>query len=180
MKSIIFLITLSVSELFASIDPSQRWLPIIPNVVADKYSPSQQEKLEGLLGYRVDINLEKRLLKIDSAILLSGFKKRPGSQTWIGEHVGKFLFSATLTYRHSHDPRLKQLMDEMVLKYISYQLADGYMGTYLPKDYWSEWDVWAHKYCIIGLLNYYSLSGYKPALECAKKAADLICNTFGD
>lgn len=180
IKLLIIVFALNVSNGFAILTPQKFWNPIVPNVILDKYLPSQQEKLEGLLGSRVDINLEKRLLKIDSAILLSGFKKRPGSQTWIGEHVGKFLFSASLTYKHSHDPRLKQLMDEMVIKYISYQLPDGYMGTYLPKDYWSEWDVWANKYCIIGLLNYYSVTGYKPALECAQKAANLICNTFGD
>lgn len=179
LKTVIYILFICISA-FATMNQMQTWQPIVPNIVKDKFSTVQQEKLEGLLGTRVDINLEKRLLKIDSAILLSGFKKRPGSQTWIGEHVGKFLFSAALTYKHSRDPRLKQLMDEMAAKYISYQLYDGYMGTYLPKDYWSEWDVWAHKYCIIGLLNYYSITGSQPALECAKKAADLICKTFGD
>ena len=154
--------------------------PIIPNKVADKYIPAYYQNIEGLLGYRMNVNLEKRLLQIDSAILLSGFRKRPGAQTWIGEHVGKFLFSASNTYKYSNDPRIKQLLDAMVKEYIACQLPDGYLGTYLPKDYWTDWDVWAHKYAIIGLLNYYSVTGYKPALETAKKAGDLICRTFGD
>jgi len=50
----------------------------------------------------------------------------------------------------------------------------------LENDRWTAWDVWAHKYAIIGLLNYYAVTGYTPALETAKKAADLICTTFGD
>ncbi|CAN5472934.1 glycoside hydrolase family 127 protein [soil metagenome] len=154
--------------------------PIVPNKIGDKYMPAYYQHIGGLLGYRMDINLEKRLLKIDSGILLSGFKKRPGSQTWIGEHVGKFLFSASKTYAYTHDARLKHLMDEMVQKYIACQLPDGYLGTYLLKDRWTAWDVWAHKYAIIGLLNYYSVTGYKPALEAAERAADLICLTFGD
>lgn len=154
--------------------------PIIPNKVADRYVPARNEAIEGVLGYRLNVNLEKRLLRIDSAILLSGFEKRPGSQTWIGEHVGKFLFSASQTYRYNQDPRIKQLMDAMVRTYLSCQLPDGYLGTYLLKDRWTEWDVWAHKYAIIGLLNYYSVTGYTPALDGAKKAADLICATFGD
>ncbi|MBS1531022.1 MAG: glycoside hydrolase family 127 protein, partial [Bacteroidetes bacterium] len=116
----------------------------------------------------------------DSATLLSGFKKRPGAQTWIGEHVGKFLFSASKTYAYSHDPRIKHLMDDMVRKYIACQMPDGYLGTYLYENRWTEWDVWAHKYAIIGLLNYYAVTGYKPALETAKRAADLIWRTFGD
>jgi len=154
--------------------------PIVPYKIKDKYRPASIQKLESLLGQRVDINVEKRLLQIDSAILLSGFRQRPGSQVWIGEHVGKFLFSASLTYQYSKDERIKNLMDAMVRKYISYQLPDGYLGTYLPENYWTEWDVWAHKYAIIGLTRYYSVTGSKPALEAAKKAADLICRTFGD
>jgi DUF1680 family protein len=68
----------------------------------------------------------------------------------------------------------------MVRKYLMTQLPDGYMGTYLPKDYWTEWDVWAHKYAIIGLLDYYSITGYRPALVAAERAGELICRTFGD
>jgi DUF1680 family protein len=154
--------------------------PMIPNKIPDQYVSAYYQNIGGLLGYRLDINLEKRLLSIDSATILSGFKKRPGAQTWIGEHVGKFLFSASKTYAYSHDPRIKHLMDDMVVKYNACQMPDGYMGTYLLKDRWTAWDVWAHKYAIIGLLNYYAVTGYQPALETAKKAADLICTTFGD
>jgi DUF1680 family protein len=154
--------------------------PIVPNKIADKYVTAAYQNIGGYLGRRLDVNLEKRLLQIDSATILSGFEHRPGAQTWIGEHVGKFLFSASKTYAYSHDPHLKQLMDDMVRKYIACQLPDGYLGTYLYKDRWTAWDVWAHKYAIIGLLNYYSITGFAPALETAKKAADLICTTFGD
>jgi len=154
--------------------------PVVPNKVADKYVPASYQDIGGYLGYRLDVNLHKRLLHIDSATILAGFERRPGAQTWIGEHVGKFLFSASKMYAYSHDPQLRQLMDAMVRTYIACQLPDGYLGTYLFKDRWTEWDVWAHKYAIIGLVNYYSVTGYKPALETAQRAADLICRTFGD
>jgi len=154
--------------------------PIVPNKIADRYVSANYQHIGGYLGYRLDVNLEKRLLQIDSATILSGFRNRPGAQTWIGEHVGKFLFSASKTYAYSHDPRLKALMDDMVRKYIACQMSDGYLGTYLYKDRWTAWDVWAHKYAIIGLLNYYAVTGYQPALETAKKAADLLCRTFGE
>ena len=182
MKSLIILIcSLAVFTSRAG-DPKKIKLyePIVPNEVSDKFIPAYYQRIEGLLGYRMKINLEKRLLQIDSAILLSGFRKRPGSQTWIGEHTGKFLFSASNTYRYSNDTRIKQLLDAMVKEYIACQLPDGYLGTYLPKYYWTDWDVWAHKYAIIGLLSYYSVTGFKPALETAKKAGDLLCRTFGD
>jgi hypothetical protein len=154
--------------------------PVVPDKVADKFVTAYYQHISGYLGYRLDANLEKRLLQIDSATILSGVERRPGAQTWIGEHVGKFLFSATKTYAYSHDPRLRQLMDDIVRKYIACQMPDGYLGTYLYKDRWTEWDVWAHKYAIIGLVNYYSVTGYEPALAAARRAADLICRTFGD
>jgi len=182
MKKIlsIILFCIAVHTANATIDPTVTWNPIVPNKVQEKYIPASLHQLNGLLNNHVMINLEKRLLRIDSAILLSGFVHRPGSQTWIGEHTGKFLYSASNTYRYTHDKRIKALMDDMLKKYIATQLPDGYLGTYLPKEYWSEWDVWAHKYAIVGLLNYYSVTGYKPALQTAIKAADLICRTFGD
>ncbi len=154
--------------------------PVVPNRNADKYVSADYRDIGGYLGYRLEVNLHKRLLQIDSATILAGFERRPGAQTWIGEHVGKFLFSASKTYAYGHDPQLRRLMDAMVRTYISCQLPDGYFGTYLEKDRWTEWDVWAHKYAIIGLVNYYSVTGYKPALATAERAADLICGTFGD
>ncbi|HXB09495.1 MAG TPA: beta-L-arabinofuranosidase domain-containing protein [Puia sp.] len=161
-------------------DTSRVFGPVVPNRVADKYVAAYYQDIGGYLGYRLGVNLEKRLLRIDSATILAGFEKRPGAQTWIGEHVGKFLFSASKTYAYSHDPQLKRLMDDIVRKYIACQMADGYLGTYLYKDRWTAWDVWAHKYAIIGLLNYYAVMGFTPALEAAGRAADLLCATFGD
>src|ERR1043165_6755626 len=96
--------------------------PVVANKVIDKYIPAYYENIEGLLGYRMHVNLEKRLLQIDSAILLSGFRKRPGSQTWIGEHVGKFLLSASNVYKYSNDVRIKQLLDAMAKEFIACQL----------------------------------------------------------
>jgi len=154
--------------------------PIVSNKIPDKFVPAYVQEISGFLGYRMKINLEKRLLQIDSTTILSGFRKRPGSQVWLGEHVGKFLFSASNTCKYSGDARLKKLTDGIVKQYIACQLPDGYLGTYLPKDYWTQWDVWAHKYAIIGLLSYYSITGDQPALTAAKRAGDLICRTFGD
>jgi DUF1680 family protein len=181
MKRIIsILFVLSTATSRGSDSPTKIFQPVVPNKIPDKFIPAYHQNFQGLLGFRLDVNLQKRLLQIDSAIILSGFRKRPGSQTWIGEHVGKFLFSASNTYKYSHDSHIKQLLDAMVKEYIVCQLPDGYLGTYLPKDYWTDWDVWAHKYAILGLLNYYSVTGDHAALETAKKCGDLLCRTFGD
>jgi DUF1680 family protein len=40
------------------------------------------------------------------------------------------------------------------------------------------WDVWTHKYNLIGLLSYYRVTGDKKALKASKRAADLMYETF--
>jgi uncharacterized protein len=164
----------------ASNDPLPIWKPVIANTVQDSFISADLERLDGLLEEHIRINLQKRLLQIDTATILSGFEHRPGKQTWIGEHVGKFLYSSSRLYQYTHDPSLKKLMDAVAASYVQTQLPDGYLGTYLLQDRWTAWDVWAHKYAIIGLLNYYAVTGNTKSLEVAEKAADLICRTFGD
>ena len=70
-------------------------------------------------------------------------------------------------------------MDRIVDVLIGTQLADGYLGTYVPAQYWTAWDVWAHKYDLLGLLSYYEATGYAPALEASKRVGDLLLRTFG-
>src|ERR1700678_306676 len=127
--------------------------PVIADNIKDKLTPCTGVALTGMLDERMRVNLEKRLLAIDSATLLSGFEHRPGAQVWIGEHVGKFLFSAANVWRYTHDPRLMALAQAMEKHYIGTQLPHGFLGTFLPKGYWAQWDVWAHKYAIYGLLS---------------------------
>ena len=104
----------------------------------------------------------------------------PGKQTWVGEYVGKYLHAASRAWRFSKNEQLKEQMDRIVDILIACQNDDGYLGTYLPAYYWTEWDVWAHKYNLLGLLSYYSATGYKPALEASIKIGDLLCRTFGE
>jgi uncharacterized protein len=63
---------------------------------------------------------------------------------------------------------------------IKCQLRDGYLGTYLDKNRWTEWDVWAHKYNLIGLITYMRYTGNQAPLPACRRMADLLCNTFGD
>ena len=52
----------------------------------------------GLVGLDPTTLLHNRLLAVDENRLLEGFRKRPGRQTWDGEHVGKWLHAATLAW----------------------------------------------------------------------------------
>jgi len=150
-------------------------------MVPDRFDPAalDQQHLTGMLADRMSINLEKRLLRLDETAVIEGFQHRPGRQDWIGEHAGKFLDAAARAWMYTPDPRLKALMDRVARELIAAQLPDGYLGTYTDDKRWTSWDVWVHKYDLIGLLAYYRATGYAPALDASRKIGDLLCRTFG-
>lgn len=157
--------------------------PKVTNRVPDHYIPSRLEsqQLGGLLGERLDVNWQKRLLAgVQVEPLLAGYEHRPGQQTWIGEHAAKFIDAGTNVSAYSADPRLTEKVDSTVRRLIATQLSDGYLGTYAEADRWTNWDVWAHKYNLIALLNYYLRTGYEPALSACVKMGDLLVRTYGD
>jgi DUF1680 family protein len=164
--------------------------PAIPTQVATAFEPAELSGscYEGWIAERMTINVEKRLLQLDLDMLLDPFVNRPGKQWWAGEHVGKYLHAATYAWQYTGDDRLKSRLDATVSKLIDTQLPNGYLGTYQEKDQfgWGDglgwdgpvWDVWTHKYVLIGLLTYYRATGYEPALEASRRAADLMYELF--
>jgi len=141
-------------------------------------------KLEGYLGHRVANSEKNRLLQVDVERLLAGFRKRPGEHPWIGEHIGKWMHASTLAWANTGDPELRKKLDYAAAELIKTQEADGYLGTYVPEKRFglyqgADWDVWSHKYNLLGLLTYYQYTGNAPALEASRKMGDLLINTFG-
>jgi len=150
--------------------------------VAETLSPSDIH-VDGWLGARVLANETNRLLHVDTEPLLAGFRHKPGSHAWIGEHIGKWMHAATLAWAYTGDPALRAKLDRNVAELISYQEPDGYLGTYLPehrfkRDDNNNWDVWSHKYDLIGLLTYYRFTGNEAALKACRKIGDLLIATF--
>lgn len=95
------------------------------------------------------------------------------------------MHAATLAWIYSEDTELRSKLDAAVGGLIATQESDGYLGTYtadrrfgLYED--ADWDVWSHKYCLIGLLAYHRATGSPEALTTARRAADLLLATFGD
>ncbi|MGO8697911.1 MAG: glycoside hydrolase family 127 protein [Limisphaerales bacterium] len=154
----------------------------VPCAVADRQAFTQPDQLHltGWLGTRIDANEANRLAKLDVNRLLEGYRKRPGRQSWDGEHVGKWLHAATLAWVNTGDPALREKLDYTASELIKCQLEDGYLGTYLDKDRWTEWDAWAHKYNLIGLITYMRYTGNMAPLTTCRRMGDLLCNTFGD
>jgi DUF1680 family protein len=155
--------------------------PVVSDKVADHFVPApyDDQRIGGILGDRMGVNLNGRLLHVDEQAILQCFQHRPGEQAWSGEHAGKFLHAAANTWLYTHDEHLKMLMDRVAQMLIATQLPDGYLGTYADDQRWTSWDVWVHKYDLIGLISYYQATGYMPALEASKWIGDLLCRTFG-
>src|SRR5512133_1554504 len=110
--------------------------------------------LSGWVGARVQVNESNRLAKLDPARLLEGYRTRPGRQIWDGEHLGKWMHAATLAWVNTGDPALREKLDYTAAELVKCQLPDGYLGTYTDSERWTLWDVWAHKYNLIGLVTY--------------------------
>jgi DUF1680 family protein len=178
-------------------DRSTKVRPAVPPGVEERFVPApfEAQTIDGVLGDRMAVNLNERLLAgVDLDVILKGYRTRPGQHAWIGEHVGKFIDAATNTWAYTGDARLKTKLDAAVRELIATQLDDGYLGTYTPQDRFIDygekgyepaenlplWDVWAHKYNLLGLLNYYRRTGYEPALQASRRIGDLLCKTYGD
>jgi len=158
--------------------------------VPDQVSPTVHDRqdmqvpdriqLSGWVGQRILGSEANRLAKLDVDRLLEGYRKRPGRQSWDGEHIGKWLHAATLAWVNTGDPGLREKLDYAVAELMKCQMADGYLGTYVEKNRWRSWDVWAHKYNLIGLTTYVRYTGNRAPLETCRRMADLLCATFGE
>ncbi len=157
-----------------------------PDRITDKFSPVNPSsvQLQGFLGARCLNNERARLLTKDESDLLGGFQQRPGKQAWVGEHAGKWLQAATLAWAFTKDAELKVKLDRVAGALLATQQPDGYLGTYADGAHWvmgkeQSWDVWVHKYDLLGLLTYAQFTGNQAALEAARKIGDLLLKTFG-
>lgn len=109
--------------------PSQSQSEIM--IMANKWQSLRTVEEDGLLGERVDLWRNNRLWNIaESGYLIDGFENRPGTHPWQGEHLGKWLHAATISYKITGDEKIKKELDEMVERLLATQLSDGYLGTY--------------------------------------------------
>lgn len=148
--------------------------------------PLRTVKTGGLLGERIDLWRNRRLWYVErSDFLLSGFEQRPGTHTWQGEHVGKWLHAATLAYNGNKDPALRNALDSTVQRLLASQLENGYMGTYTEKERFDHspadtlgWDIWTHRYNLYGLLVYERSFPDEKIVAACKKMADLLIDVY--
>lgn len=185
-SSVLFAAILFVSSPRTSLAaPGESDRDAVSPVVANAIRPIDPSRvaLGGILGERFDASWKNRLLTIDEDELLAGFEHRPGSQPWIGEHVGKWMHAAVLAQVATGDAQLAEKIDRVRERLCATQEEDGYLGTYLKEKRFglfegADWDVWVHKYVLIGLIANWRWRGDVLSLMAARRAGDLLCETF--
>ena len=142
--------------------------------VQNKLYPAANVKLTGYLADKLDGDLENRVLAQDVDRLVAPFKpeNRKETRLWQSEFWGKWFTSAILAYRYKQDPRLKRVLAYADSALLSTETPDGYIGNYAADHRLEQWDIWGRKYCMLGLLNYYDLTGDAKSLNGASRIAD--------
>lgn len=143
----------------------------------------------GLWGRRLKDSVTRWSLQVNEDTLLDCFRHRPGRQSFIGEHAGKFLDGAILDNLIVEEPRLWEKIDRVVRELMACQEPEGYLGTYTPDMRWigratereenNAWDVWVAKYCLLALLRYDQLHSSPEARDCARKIIRQLDDIFG-
>src|SRR4051812_14078346 len=150
--------------------------------------PTAHFKFEGFTGRRIDAMVENWLLRAPGANpgMLEMFRVRdrepkPKLVPWAGEFVGKYLISAIQAQRLTANSELDRTVRKVVADLIACQAEDGYLGPFPKADRLrGNWDLWGHYHCMLALLMWHQAVGDAAALQCVRRAADLMCSTYLD
>ncbi|MCX6329817.1 MAG: glycoside hydrolase family 127 protein [Bacteroidia bacterium] len=151
------------------------------NSINDKllsFTPSSI-RIEGYLGEKMNLCIEKRIKAQDADSLVEPFKHKEETRLWQSEFWGKWIQSAIAAYDYNHDPELLAIIKNAVSGLIATQLPNGYIGNYSDAAALQQWDIWGRKYTLLGLLAYYDLTSDKDALNAAKRVADHLLTQVG-
>ncbi|WP_257670355.1 glycoside hydrolase family 127 protein [Parapedobacter tibetensis] len=145
---------------------------VVDQQVSDGLIPAERVRLVGYVADRLNQSYENRVLAQDVEHLIEPFRNRTETRLWQSEFWGKWFTSAVLAYRYRPEPRLREVLDGAVAGLLATQTEDGYIGNYAPGSHLQEWDIWGRKYTMLGLLDYYEVTGDALSLQAAQKVAD--------
>jgi DUF1680 family protein len=146
----------------------------------------------GILGGAVDSNYSGRISQFitgpESAAIQLYNPANASTGGWRGEHAGKWLYAASMSYVRTGDKALLARIENVADYLISVQGENGYLGCYTeskrfyvqpsPEAYNVGWDIWNNAYILKGLCKVYSVSGEKKYLDAASRILDLMYDTF--
>ena len=116
---------------------------------------------------------------------------------WQGEFWGKWMIGAAQFCEYHMDEELREFIHKAALKLITYQMPNGYLGTYrdpqmiFPADRaktktilgWPcnwNWNIWCRKYTLWGLLEAWRVTDDSKILQAATHLADHLIKQLHD
>lgn len=135
--------------------------------IKDVLKPADSASIQGMIGRKLDQSSQNRVFAQNVDELIEPFKHRTETRLWQTEFWGKWFTSAILAYKYRPDPEKKKILDRAVKELIATQTPDGYIGNYRPENHLQQWDIWGRKYCLLGLLDYFELTGDPASLKAA-------------
>ncbi len=148
--------------------------PAVTPLVNDLLLPVASVQMKGFVGEKLNASYQNRILAQDVDRLVVPFKNRTETSCWQSEFWGKWFTSAVLAYRYRPEPQLKEILNRAVDGLIATQTSDGYIGNYAGDKHLAAWDIWGRKYCMLGLLAFFDLTGERKALMAASAEADYL------
>ena len=130
MKKLLFASLLTCTTLLLSSQkPGTKSEPV--NSVSDKmFSCSPNSiKIEGYLGDKIDLVIEKRIKSQDVEMLVEPFRHKNETHLWQSEFWGKWIQSAIASYEYNQDPEMLSIIQSAVNKLLATQMPSGYIGN---------------------------------------------------
>lgn len=149
-------------------------------LVNDKLVAADTASMQEFIGTKLDLSYNNRILAQNVNNLIEPFRHRTETHLWQTEFWGKWFTSAVLAYRYHPTPELKKVLQSAVSELIATQTPNGYIGNYTKENRLEQWDIWGMKYCMLGLLDYYDLTGDKKSLDATVKLADYLIKAIND
>lgn len=172
------IICFSLVPLFAFSQPQASPVKAARTDLLEAWIPANN-RINGYLGEKIDLCISERIKKQDVQHLIDPFKTRNETRMWQTEFWGKWILSAIASYEYNRDPEMLKIIQNAVSGLLATQTPDGYIGNYTPEAQLQHWDIWGRKYTLLGLLEYFGISGDKKALEASKKLADHLLSQVG-
>ena len=99
---------------------------------------------------------------------------------WRGSFWGQWFDAAAMAYGYDPKSKYKAKLDAAVRGLLAGASPDGYIGSYTTyTQVYGAWDVFNRKWTLLGLLDYYDITGDKKVLAAAARSVDHLMSRVG-
>ena len=122
-----------------------------------EFANAGEIKVGGYCGRLIDYVVENQLMDADTwALLVEQFRRQEDSLNggWRGEHWGKMMRGASLTYRVTKNEKLYSVLVTSVRDMLTTQERDGRFSSYKREREFFCWDMWGRKYVMLGMMYF--------------------------